>query len=70
MSHTARAATREGMLEAYLSACKAANGERPREDLAGALGDSGGDGVFRLSSMSFRCVPRNRRGSLASRALA
>ena len=38
------------MLDAYLTACKAA-GERPREDLAAALGDSGGDGIFRLSGM-------------------
>ena len=38
------------MLEAYLSACKAA-GDRPREDVAGALGDTNGEGVFRLSSM-------------------
>ena len=40
------------MLEAYLSACKASEGgERPREDLAAALGD---DAVFRLSAMSLR----------------
>ena len=38
------------MLDAYLTAAKAA-GERPREDLAAALGDSGGDHIFRLSGM-------------------
>ena len=44
------------MLEAYLAACKASGTERPREDLAAALGDSGGDGVFRLSAISLRCA--------------
>ena len=38
-------------MDAYLAACKAA-GERPREDLAGCLGDSGGDGVFRLAGVA------------------
>ena len=39
------------LLDAYLAACKA-SGERPREDLAAALGDSDGDGCFRLSGLA------------------
>ena len=41
------------MLEAYLAACKTSS-ERPREDVAAALGDSGGDGVFHLGAISLR----------------
>ena len=39
------------MIDAYLNACKE-TGERPREDLAAALGDSGQDACFRLTSMA------------------
>ena len=44
------------MIDAYLNACKE-TGERPREDLAAALGDSGQDACFRLTSMALVRIP-------------
>lgn len=39
------------MIDAYLAACRA-SGERPKEELAAALGGEDSDSCFRLSNMA------------------